>query len=221
MSGWEWAVGISMMVKRVDICKWGLQGHCPERTGRRGVRPGLADVRNARGKWGKVRKPVGRREKMLLLSKFVELAVVEVFGAHVYEFGGEFFIQTVGGPIGLSLSGAIGRTTMAVWDGEVGRLCRRNGIIMRFRRRYMDDCNGAMQSWRKGWRWGGGEKMEWRRKWEKEEMLLMEGDDVRYWREWAKMVDTVWTFIQVTYDCPGLNNNNMVPILDLNVRMEW
>ena len=47
------------------------------------------------------------------------------------------------------------------------------------------------------------------------------GDDVRYWREWAKMVDTVWTFIQVTYDCPGLNNNNMVPILDLNVRMEW
>ena len=68
---------------------------------------------------------------------------------------------------------------------------------------------------------GGGEKMEWRRKWEKEEMLLMEGDDVRYWREWAKMVDTVWTFIQVTYDCPGLNNNNMVPILDLNVRMEW
>ena len=63
--------------------------------------------------------------------------------------------------------------------------------------------------------------MEWRRKWEKEEMLLMEGDDVRYWREWAKMVDTVWTFIQVTYDCPGLNNNNMVPILDLIVRMEW
>ena len=154
MSGWEWAVGISMMVKRVDICKWGLQGHCPERTGRRGVRPELANVRNARGKWEKVRKPVGRREKMLLLSKFVELAVIEVFGAHVYEFGGEFFIQTVGGPIGLSLSGAIGRTTMAVWDGEVGRLCRRNGIIMRFRRRYMDDCNGAMQSWRKGWRWG-------------------------------------------------------------------
>ena len=180
----------------------------------------MANVKNARGKWEKVRKPVGRREKMLLLSKFVELAVIEVFGAHVYEFGGEFFIQTVGGPIGLSLSGAIGRTTMAVWDGEVGRLCRRNGIIMRFRRRYMDDCNGAMQSWRKGWRWGG-EKMEWRRKWEKEEMLLMEGDDVRYWREWAKMVDTVWTFIQVTYDCPGLNNNNMVPILDLNVRMEW
>ena len=63
--------------------------------------------------------------------------------------------------------------------------------------------------------------MEGWRKWEKEEGILMEGDDVRCWREWAKMVDTIWTFIQVTYDCPGLNNNNMVPILDLNERMEW
>ena len=34
------------------------------------------------------------------------------------------------------------------------------------------------------------------------------------------MVDTVWTFIQVTLDCPGLNKSEMVPILDLQVRME-
>ena len=67
----------------------------------------------------------------------------------------------------------------------------------------------------------GGNKMEWRREWEREEILLMEDNGVRCWREWAKMVDTIWTFIQVTYDCPGLNSNGMVPILDLNVRMEW
>ena len=44
--------------------------------------------------------------------------------------------------------------------------------------------------------------MEWRRRWEKEEMILMEDEDVRCWREWARMVDTIWTFIHVTYDCP-------------------
>ena len=92
---------------------------CPERTGTRGRRPGLADVRNARRRWGKTRKPVGRQEKMKLLAKFVELSVIEVFGAHVYEFGGRIYVQKDGGPIGLSLSGAIGRTTMAVWDREV------------------------------------------------------------------------------------------------------
>ena len=62
--------------------------------------------------------------------------------------------------------------------------------------------------------------MEWRRKWEKEDMCKRERDDVRCWREWARMVDTIWTFIQVTYDCPGLNKNEMVPILDLQVKME-
>ena len=209
-----------MTKKRADIYKWELQGLCPERTGRRGVRPGMTDVRKERGKWGKVRKPVGKVEKLKMLAKFVELSVVEVFEAHVYEYGGRIFVQSDGGPIGLSLSGAIGRTTMAVWDGEVGRLCKENGIVMRFRRRYVDDCNGTIQGWRKGWRWGV-ERMEWKRGWEKEEMVLMEEDDVRCWREWAKMVDTIWQFIQVTYDCPGLNNNGMVPILDLNVRMEW
>ena len=52
---------------------------------------------------------------------------------------------------------------MAVWDREVGRLCVRNGVKMWFRRRYVDDCNGAMKSWRAGWRWQGT-RMEWRRK---------------------------------------------------------
>ena len=78
--------------------------------------------------------------------------MIEVFSGHVYEFGGKLYLQRDGGPIVLSLSGAIGRTTMAVWDREVGRLCKVNGIVMKLRRRYVDDCNGAMESWKKGWR---------------------------------------------------------------------
>ena len=73
-----------------------------------------------------------------------------------YEFGGKVYVQSDGGPIGLSLSGAIGRTTMAVWDREVVKLCRVNRIVMKMRRRYVDDCNGAMEGWRKGWRWHPG-----------------------------------------------------------------
>ena len=149
-------MAISMMAKKVDIYKWGLQGLCPERTGKRGARPGLADVRNARKKWRRTRKPVGRQEKLKLLAKFVELVVLEVFGGHVFEFGGKLYLQSDGGPIGLSLSGAIGRTTMAVWDREVVKLCRVNRIVMKMRRRYVDDCNGAMEGWRKGWRWHPG-----------------------------------------------------------------
>ena len=42
-----------------------------------------------------------------------------------------------------------------------------------------------------------------------------------YWRECARMVDTIWTFNQVTFDCPGLNRLRMVLILDLNMRVWW
>ena len=80
-------MAISMMTKSADIYKRGLQGLCPERTGKRGARQKLSDIRNARRKWGKVRKSVGRNEKMRLLAKILELSVMGVFAAHVYELG--------------------------------------------------------------------------------------------------------------------------------------
>ena len=58
--------------------------------------------------WGKAaRKPKGKKEKRKLLAKFVELAVLEIFGSHTYEFGGRVYRQWDGGPMGLALSGAI------------------------------------------------------------------------------------------------------------------
>ena len=76
-----------MMTKRANIYKRGLQGLYPERTGRRGARQNLSDIRNAMRKWGKVGKPVGMNEKMRLLAKFVELFVMRVFESHVYDLG--------------------------------------------------------------------------------------------------------------------------------------
>ena len=63
--------------------------------------------------------------------------------------------------------------------------------------------------------------MEWREEWEKEDLEKGEKMDVRCWREWGKMVNTIWDFIQVTTDCPGNYEKGMVPILDLQCRMEW
>ena len=43
---------------------------------------------------------------------------------------------------------------------------------------------------------------------------------MRCWREWGKMASSIWEFIQVTVDCPGMNRDGFVPILDLKCRME-
>ena len=45
--------------------------------------------------------------------------------------------------------------------------------------------------------------MEWREEWEKEDLENGEMIYIRFWREWGKMVNTIWDFIQVTTDCPG------------------
>ena len=55
---------------------------------------------------------------------------------------------------------------------------------------------------------------------EREDVEKNEIDDVRCWREWVKMASSIWTFIQVTTDCPGQKKDGCVPILDLKCRME-
>ena len=110
------------------------------------------------------RTPKTRDMRHRLVAKLVELIVVEVFSNHIYEFGGKIYRQREGGPIGLSLSGAVARAVMARWDSEVGQACAEQGIRIWFRSRYVDDCNIIIESWIRGWRWNG-EEMEWRREW--------------------------------------------------------
>jgi hypothetical protein len=151
----EVARGVSMLATQDQIDSWGLNGYCPVRVKTTGPRPGMCTVSKAKLKlkWRRARMdPKTRKEKLRLVAKFVELLVIEVFSNHIYEFGGEIYRQKDGGPIGLSLSGAVGRAVMAKWDREVGAICAANGVRMMFRARYVDDCNALMESWIRGWR---------------------------------------------------------------------
>ena len=151
--------GISMLADKDQIKSWGLKGFCPEITGARGPRPGMADVSKSHLKLKKpTKEPKNRREKMKLVGKFVELVVIEVFSNHIYEYGGKIYLQGEGGPIGLSLSGAISRVVMAVWDRKVGELCSLNGVKMWFQARYVDD---RMEQWNHGEEDGDGMEKKW------------------------------------------------------------
>ena len=156
----EVARGVSMLATQEQINSWKLNGYCPERVKATGPRPGMCTVSKAKEKWRRARRqPKTRTEKLRLVAKFVELVVIEVFSNHIYEFGGDIYRQSDGGPFGLSLSGAVGRAVMAKWDREVGAICAVNGVRIWFRARYVDDCNVMMESWIRGWRWNG-EEME-------------------------------------------------------------
>ena len=40
------------------------------------------------------------REKRMIVATIMKIAVLVLFRTHVYEFGGKFFLQKKGGPIG-------------------------------------------------------------------------------------------------------------------------
>ena len=46
----------------------------------------------------------------------LEQGILAVMKGHVYSFNGQAFKQNDGGPIGLELSGALGRAFMLIWD---------------------------------------------------------------------------------------------------------
>ena len=55
------------------------------------------------------------KQKRVLLSKAMEVAVKACFRNHLYQFEGKVFHQSEGGPIGLRLSMAVTRIVMEMW----------------------------------------------------------------------------------------------------------
>ena len=56
------------------------------------------------------------RDKKYLIAVMIAELVKLCFKCHIYEYGGEWFIQYEGGPIGLRLSGAVANIVMMIWD---------------------------------------------------------------------------------------------------------
>ena len=51
-----------------------------------------------------------------MLALAIEQGILAVMKGHTYRFDGKLFQHTDGGPIGLELSGALGRAFMLIWD---------------------------------------------------------------------------------------------------------
>ena len=67
-------------------------------------------------------------EKKKLVGEVMRVAVEDIFATHVYQFGGHYYHQTEGGPIGLSATGAIAKVVMADWDQKLLELLMKNGM---------------------------------------------------------------------------------------------
>ena len=84
-------------------------------------------------------------------------AVMTLFKTHCYTFGGKYYLQKQGGPIGLRSTCCIARLVMIWWDKKLLELMGTSNMTLEECQRYMDDIRLWMYSIRLGWRWTDGE----------------------------------------------------------------
>ena len=80
-----------------------------------------------------------KKEKRLLVATVLKIAVLMLFRSHVYSFGGKYYLQKAGGPIGLRSTCAIARLVMLWWDVEMMTLMSSNNLTVEQKARYIDD----------------------------------------------------------------------------------
>ena len=160
-------------------------------------------------------------EKRVMLAMAVTAGVVGVMENHVYRFDKDIRRQRDGGSIGNSLTGEVAKVVMAWWTRKFLTLAKTatSHMMDQFITNsglYIDDDNLVYFTLPHGARWSDQEqRMEVRPE-------LVNGDlevpdDVRTMKEMRKMADSICPIIQMTEDCPGMNRDGKLPILDLKV----
>ena len=126
-----------------EVKEWRFEEWVPKRTKTGNRRPGMLGAATTDPKWTGGVVPAKESDKMRILAKVMELAVRKVYTCNLYTFGGKYYLQSDGAPIGMDLSGELGRLVMARWDKAFDLLCHENEIKLDLNLRYVDDDNLA------------------------------------------------------------------------------
>ena len=114
---------------------------------------------------------LSEEEKTEIVATVVSIATETLFKNHLYSFGGKFYRQSSGGPIGLRGTCAIARLVMCIWDTKWLKRMRDLGLLIWLAFRYMDDGRVFMPPIKPGWRWCGDD-IKYCKAWEMEDSAI-------------------------------------------------
>ena len=83
-------------------------------------------------------------EKKMLVAACLEVGVRTSFRNSVYQFGGRYYLQTTGGPIGARITMAVARIVMYDWGRRLRKILNEAEIKIWMDSVYLDDYRALM-----------------------------------------------------------------------------
>ena len=159
------------------------------------------------------------QEKKAILSLCVEQGLLAAMENHLFVWHKEVRRQVDGLGIGADLTRAVARLMMLDWDQKLLELMEHNKMTIYMYNRYVDDTANGMEALAPGMRWGEEEKaMVFLPHMVDEDKEV--AADQRTMREVVRMGSSIDPTIQLTGDCPSINESKKMPALNMQVWVE-
>ena len=157
-------------------------------------------------------------QKRVLLSKMARIAIHVLWSNFMYEFAGDVYVQTEGGPIGARCTMAASRLVMQEWSEGYLDILTRSGIRVDALQGYVDDGRQWTELIRRGTRFVQRlNRFLWREDWERIDVEENLPEEVRMGKiclEAMNAVNSDLTFtVETVHDFP----NKRLATLDLEV----
>ena len=159
------------------------------------------------------------QQKKLLLTRAVKTAVKVIFKNHVYQFGGVYYLQVSGGPIGLRLTSVVARIVMDRWSLLFLAKLDNSGWQLWAMMKYVDDVNLVLEMMDTNvvWEGEGQQKLVSVDKVERQGAKKETTKEDHTMSLVQKAANSVFPWLEFTADLPSDHSSQMVPMLDLQV----
>ena len=114
----------------------------PKRKAKTGTAPTMSSIGrkwNPNNQWEFPDEKVSPEQAKKLIGLVAEIAIIILFTNFSYKFGGKFYKQRSGGPIGVRATGAIAQLVMENWARSYKEILEKSGLTVSLMAGYVDD----------------------------------------------------------------------------------
>ena len=207
----------------------GIASILPWRRKKQGVTPGMTGKAGTDRKedddgekqWVYPAREPTEKQKKMIVARCCEIGVRTIFEHFTYKFGGEYYRQRTGGPIGARVTMCAARLVMMEWAERYHDILTEGGVEPELLEVYVDDGRQAGALFRLGTRYDPtSKKMIISEEARLEDINMAEENNVRMARICLPLMNSINEDLVFTVEAPEDFPDNRLPTLDTKLWLE-